>query len=162
MQFCPDWIFDAAMSRCAEEFLASDLPVSALAKKYAAGLSEKYSEVKLEELVNGVENVVRFLDEVQAGEDAVKFLRGFCFFRLKFEAANKQRKLRPIFGAAEDPVKTQTYSAEETVKRIKAYVFALRSNSAPLAPAGWDVTQETDLPNFVEIASRSVSILDGF
>jgi hypothetical protein len=46
MTFCPDWIYDAAMARTAEEFLSSDLPLQAVAKKYSTGLSEKYAEIR--------------------------------------------------------------------------------------------------------------------
>ena len=162
MTFCPDWIFDAAMARSAEEFLAGEVPLHAIASKYAKGLSEKYSEVRIDELSQGVEDLVRFLGEVDAGDEAVNFLRGFTYFRLRFEAANKPRKLRVLFGSADDPVKVKGYSTEDTVKKFKAYVFALRSNSAPLSPAGWRIEDETDLEHLAEVASKTVSILDGF
>lgn len=162
MSFCPDWIFDAAMARAAEEFLAGALPLNTISKKYGDGLSEKYDEVRPEELSGGIESVVRFLAEVEAGDEAVNFLRGFCFFRLHFEGTNKPRKLKILFGNADDPVKSKLYSAEETLKKLKAYVFALRSNSSPLAPAGWRIEDEVDLQHLSDLASRPINILDGF
>jgi len=162
MQFCPDWIFDAVMARTAEEFLAGELPLNALASKYAKGLSEKYSEVRSEELSRGVEDLVRFLGEVDAGDEAVNFLRGFSYFKLRFEGSNKPRKMKPLFGTVDEPVKARAYAAEETVKKFKAYVFALRSNSAPLAPAGWRIEDESELSHLAGVAARSVSLLDGF
>ena len=162
MQFCPDWIFDAVMARTAEDFLAGDLPLNSLASKYSAGLSEKYSEVRNEELSQGVEDLVRFLGEVEAGDEAVNFLRGFSYFKLHFEGSNKPRKMKPLFGAVDEPVKVKAYATEETVKKFKAYVFALRSNSAPLAPAGWRIEDDNELAHLAEVASRSVSLLDSF
>jgi len=162
MQFCPDWIFDAVMARTGEEFLAGELPLNALASKYAKGLSEKYSEIRNEELSQGVEDLVRFLGEVDAGDEAVNFLRGFSYFKLRFESSNKPRKMKPLFGTVDEPVKARGYTTEETVKKFKAYVFALRSNSAPLAPAGWRIEDENELSHLAGVAARSVSLLDGF
>jgi len=162
MQFCPDWIFDAVMARTAEEFLAGELPLNALASKYAKGLSEKYSEVRNDELSQGVEDLVRFLNEVNAGDEAVNFLKGFSYYKLRFEGSNKPRKMKPLFGSVDEPVKVKAYSTEEAVKKFKAYVFALRSNSAPLAPAGWRIEDEGELGHLVDVASRAISILDGF
>lgn len=99
---------------------------------------------------------------MNAGEDAVSFLRGFSYFKVRFETASKSRKLNPLFGAVDEPVKTKSYSSEESVKKFKAYVFALRSNSAPLAPAGWSLSDEKDLTHIADVASRPLSILDGF
>lgn len=162
MSFCPDWLYDAAVGRTAEEFLSAELPMQALCSKYSKGLSEKYSEIRVEEITAAVEGLLRFLGEVDAGDEAVNFLRGFSYFRLRFEGVNKPRKLKTLFGAVDDPVKVQTYSSEETIKKFKAYVFALRSNSAPLSPAGWRIEDEGDLEHLKLVASRTVSILDGF
>src|SRR6056300_419499 len=85
MSFCPDWIFDAAVGRAGEEFLSAELPMQALCTKYSKGLSEKYSEIKVEEVTAAVDSILRFLGEVEAGDEAVNFLRGFSYFRLCFE-----------------------------------------------------------------------------
>lgn len=162
MEFCPDWLFDAALANTAADFLKGEMPLSSLAKKYASGLSEKYDEVRVEEISAGVEEVVRFLGEVEAGEEAVNFLRGFAYFRLYFEGNNKPRKMKMLFGNIDDPVKVKSYASDEAVKKFKAYVFALRSESAPLAPPGWQAEDVKELEHFAEVASRSVSLLDGF
>ena len=67
-----------------------------------------------------------------------------------------------MFGAADDPVKLKSYSGELAVKHFKAYVFGLRSNSAPVAPAGWRLDAEENTLHIAEIARRSLSILDAF
>jgi len=162
MSFCPDWMFDACIARAAQDFLTFELPLMAVSKKYANGLSEAYSEVRPEEIVAGAEEIVRFLGEVDAGDAAADILRGFSYYRLKFEGFNKPRKLKSMFSSADDPVKEKKYSAEESVKKFKAYVFALRSDSAPTAPAGWKIEDETELAHLSEVASRSVNILDSF
>lgn len=162
MNYVPDWIFDALVGCVGTDYLSSDLPLQSVAKKYADGTTEKYHQVKPEEFIQAVETIVRFLDEVNAGDESVTFLRGFSYFRLHFEAKNKTRKLKPLFGAVDEPVKVKSYSSEESVKRFKAYVFALRSESAPTAPAGWGVADETDLHHIAEVASRPLSVLDSF
>lgn len=162
MNYCPDWVFEACLARAAQDFLTLELPIVAICKKYSSGLSENYSEVRVEELSAGSEEIVRFLAEVEAGDAAADMLRGFSFYRIKFEGLNKPRKLKSMFSSALDPVKEKKYSAEETLKKFKAYVFALRSQSAPTAPAGWKIEDEEDLDHVAEVAKRSVNILDGF
>lgn len=46
MLFCPAWIFDAAVSQAALEFLKGDMPIKPVAAKYAKGLSDKYQPIK--------------------------------------------------------------------------------------------------------------------
>ena len=89
-------------------------------------------------------------------------LNGFQYFRYNFESTNKLRKLTPLFGEADEPVKLLNYSGEDTLKRFKAYVFGLRSESAPVAPAGWDLGTEKNILHIAEIARRDVSIFDAF
>tara|TARA_B100001059_G_scaffold157446_1_gene157071 strand:- start:13942 stop:14430 length:489 start_codon:yes stop_codon:yes gene_type:complete len=161
MNFCRDWIFDVAVAKVSDEFLSLNLPLNTLAKKYAEGLSEKYAEISVQEVSDSSELLLLFLNEVDAGESAVEFLNGFQYFRYNFESVNKLRKLTPLFGAADDPTKTMTYSGEATAKRFKAYVFGLRSNSAPVAPAGWHLSVDSNLLHVADVARRTVSILDG-
>lgn len=162
MNYCPDWIFDACTSRAAQDFLTLEMPLNAVGKKYAGGLSEVYTEVRLEEIVAGAEDIVRFLAEVDAGDASADILRGFTYYRVKFEGLNKPRKLKSMFSSADDAVKEKKYSAEEAVKKFKAYVFAVRSDSAPIAPAGWKIEDETELEHLSAVAARPLSILDSF
>ena len=80
--FCPDWIFDVSSARVASEFLGADLPLEALATKYANGLSEKYTAISPEELSDSAQLILGFLAEVEAGESAVRIINEFCYFRL--------------------------------------------------------------------------------
>lgn len=160
MSFCPNWIFDVAAGKSSQEFLATDSPLSLFSKKYAEGLSEKYTEIAPQEISDTSELLLLFLDEVNAGENAVEMLNGFQYFRYNFESVTKLRKLAPLFGEADEPVKLLNYSGEDTLKRFKAYVFGLRSKSAPEAPAGWNLSAETNVLHIADIARREVSIFD--
>ena len=158
--FCPAWVYDIAVARTAHEFLVNDLPLPAISGKYAEGLSEQYNSIEKDELVDSAESIMHFLAEVSAGEEAVTFLNGFVYFRYNFEAVNKSRKLKPMFGAADDPVKNKNYSGDAAVKHFKAYVFGLRSNSAPVAPAGWKLEIEENTLHIASLARIQLSILD--
>ena len=162
MVFCPDWVFEIAVARTAHEFLANDVPMFAAAGKYSDGLAEKYAPIDKSEINETAEQLLHFLSEVNAGEEAVTFLNGFTYFKYNFEVVNKARKLAPMFGEADDPVKLKSYSGELAVKHFKAYVFGLRSNSAPVAPAGWRLDAEENKLHIADIARRSLSILDAF
>ena len=39
MSFCPQWVFDIACARAAQEFISHDMTLEAYAKKYERGLS---------------------------------------------------------------------------------------------------------------------------
>lgn len=162
MVYCPDWVFEISVARTAHEFLSTELPMAAVAGKYSDGLAEKYAPVDKEEINESAEQLLHFLAEVNAGEDAVTFLNGFAYFKYNFEAFNKPRKLKPMFGEADDPVKTKAYSGELSAKHFRAYVFGLRSNSAPVAPPGWRLDSEENHLHISNIARRSLSILDAF
>jgi len=162
MSFCPYWVFEIAVAKTAQEFLASDVPIVALSGKYSEGLSEKYSPIEKAEVAATAELILHFLHEIEAGEEAVTFLNGFVYFRYCFEAFNKPRKLNPMFGEADDPEKLKSFSGEDSVKHFKAYVFGLRSNSAPVAPVGWRLEAEENNLHIAEVSRRTVSILDAF
>lgn len=159
--FCPNWVYDICVARTAIEFLsADDMPLDKLASKYASALSEKYSPITLDLLQGPAEAMLMFLSEIEAGEMAAELLNDFCYFRLFNEGAGKPRKMKPLFGALEDPVKTQEYTVETAAKAFRAYVFALRSNTVPKAPSGWMLEEETAVTFLPELAQVKLSILD--
>ena len=100
--FCPSWIFNLCVARTAYDFITSDLPIKAYAKKYASGLSEHYAEVKTEEIEQEAELVLRFLVETNS-EESDQLLNNFVFFSLKYVQHGSKRKLKGIFGSAIDP-----------------------------------------------------------
>ena len=160
MSYCPVWIFDAVCAQVASEFLAQELPLRTLAKKYSDGLAQKYTLIAVEELEETAEAFIRALDEVKVEEEAVPLLNGYCFFRIIYESNNIKRKMKPLFGAVDSPTSVREYDADNSIKRFKAYLFSLRSSVAVQAPAGWKLSNFEELPFLRDIAAKSVNILD--
>ena len=99
--------------------------------------SEFYQPIAADEVAWAIEPMLRFLDELNAGEDAAPIAIGFCYNKIMFDQPNKLRKLKGMFGSADEPVKAREYNAEAAVKSFKAYVYALRNQVVELAPVGW-------------------------
>ena len=158
--FCPNWIYDISVARAASEFLSSELSLEAFAKKYADGLSVSYSPITPEMIQAQAEEILVFLSEVEAGEMATELLNSFSFFRLNFESVGKPRKLKPLFGSIEDPVKVDEVTTGNTTKSFRAYVFALRSKTVPEALPGWKLEDDENVPILAELAGKQVSLLD--
>ena len=97
--FCPYWIFNICVARTAYEFIISDLPIKAYAKKYEKGLSEHYQGITHEEIEAGAELLLRFLVEINA-EKSDELLNSYVYFTLKFDHPGSKRKLKGIFGKA--------------------------------------------------------------
>ena len=158
--YCPRFIYDMAIARSAAEYLGAELALETYAKKYAEGLTELYSEIALISITEPAESMLQFLSEIEAGELAVELLNDYIYFRLFFEGVGKPRKMKPMFGSLEDPAKTPEISSVEAAKGFRAFVFALRSNTAPKAPVGWLLEDDEHLPKFNELVKKSVSVLD--
>ena len=107
-----------------------------------------------------IESMLRFLDELDAGETAVPLATGFCYNRIAFDQPTKPRKLKGLFGSADEPVKAREHSADTAVKSFKAYVFALRNQVVEFAPAGWKLadTEESDV--LQALTKQNLSPLD--
>lgn len=160
MTYCPDWIFDAVCAQVANEYLAQELPINNIAKKYSDGLSEKYSVIPAEEFAATAEEMIRSLDEIKVESEAVPLLTNFTYFRLVYESANIKRKMKPMFGSVDAPTSTKTYSLELAIKRFKAYLFSVRSSVAVEAERGWKLSNFEQLPLLKDVASKSINILD--
>ena len=158
--FCPAWIFDAAVTQTAQEFLKGDIHINPIATKYAKGLSEKYHEISSDEIAVSAEAFIRTLDEVDAGAEASELLRSFCYFRVMHDTQLTKRNLKPLFGNVESGDKTQAYSSASAVKRFKAYLFAWRSGAAVQADAGWQLDQVSQVPVLSQLAAKPVNVLD--
>jgi hypothetical protein len=157
---CPRFIYEIAVARSAMEFLGAEMTLETYAKKYAEGLSEHYSEVAVDIVQDAAENMLQFLAEIEAGEIAVELLNDFVHYRLMFDGPGRPRKLKSMFGSIEDPVKSPEINPAEAAKAFRAFVFAMRANTVPRAPAGWKLEQDTNLPQFGELVTKSVSVLD--
>jgi len=160
--FAPSWVFEIAVMRTASEFLASELGIEAFGKKYAEGLSKLYEKFEPEVFSETAQSVLEFLSEVEAGDQAVELLKDYTYFRLYNEAVNQPRKMKPLFGSIEDPVKTKEYLPENTLKSFRAYVFGLRSNTVPTAPDGWKLETDEHIVSLKPVLEEQVSMLDMF
>ncbi len=149
MPKCPDWIFDICCAKVADNFLSSNHPLEMSSRHFCEMLNSNYDEIEAAVLSESAEQMLRFLHEIDAGEDAVDLLTGFSFYRLNFESFTKKRNLKPLFGNPEAGVDAAKHL--ENLKRFKAYVFGLRSNTAPKHPAGWSV--KNDIEN-LELLNR--------
>lgn len=158
--YCPGWMFNAAAARVAFDFLNSEMPIESFAKKYATGLSEVYSDVPMEMLAASATPCLEFLSEVEAGERAADFLNDYIYNEIYFERVNVPRKMKPLFGSIEDPVKAIEYTAEGVLVSFRAFVYRMRSSASSPTPAGWNLAAEVNLPKFSEIVRKETSILD--
>ena len=160
MTYCPGWIYDAVAAQVAHEYIAQELPLKTVAKKYSDGLSGKYNLIAIDEFEAAAEGIIRALDEVKVEADAVPLLNSYCYFRLFYESNNVKRKMKPLFGTVDAPVSTREYDTDTALKRFKAYLFSVRSSVAVQAPPGWKLANFDDLPFLRDIASKSINILD--
>jgi hypothetical protein len=104
--------------------------------------------------------MIRFLDELDAGETAAPLVTGFCYNKIAFDQPNKPRKLKGLFGSADEGVKAREHSAENAVKSFKAYIYSLRNDVVGLAPTGWKLSDVEGSDVFHKIASQNISPLD--
>jgi len=160
MTFCPKWVFESACAAAGSEYLSRQIDLRTVASGYANTLSEFYSPVSAEEIAGVIEPALRFLDELNAGDTAALLLTGFCYYRISFDQPNKPRKLKGLFGAADEPVKIKEYSSEAAVKAFKAYVYAIRNEVAEMAPAGWKPADVEGSAVIEKLSNQSLSPLD--
>jgi len=158
-KFCPDWIFNLCVARSAYDFIVSDLPIKAYAKKYSLGLSEQYFEIKSEELENEAEYLLRFLVEINTDESD-QLLNNYIYFCLKYVQSGSKRKLKGLFGSAFDPAKEKKYQEKNTLKSFRAYVFGLRSGVSEKPSAGWNILEEEGLEFLKELVEKEANISD--
>ena len=160
MSFCPKWVFEASCAAAATEYLSSHLDLNTVASGYAATLSEFYQPIAADELARAIEQMLRLLDELGAGEDAATIVIGFCYNKITFDQPNKPRKLKGIFGSADEPIKIREYSADGAFKSFKAYVYSLRNEVVELAPVGWKLAEVEESDVFRKLASQKLNPLD--
>ncbi len=160
MSFCPRWIFEVACGWAGHEYLSQQIDLRTIANGYSVTLSGFYQPVTPEEIATVIEQVLRFLDELDSGDMAAPLLSGFCYDKVTYERPNTIRKIKGLFGNADDPVKNREQNVESSVKAFKAYVFALRNEVSILAPDGWKLAAVEDSPVISKLASQQHSALD--
>ena len=160
MPHCPSFLFDVASARAAAEFLSSEIGLEAYSQKYSEALLEIYEDVTSDDISFAAEGMLQFLVDIEAGESAVQLLHSFTYYRIYFEGPNRQRKLKPLFGTIEDPIKVKDWSKENAPKAFRAFVFGLRSNTVPNPPKGWHLESEESTPLLAKLAAEQLSLID--
>ena len=160
MEHCPDWIFDVTACAVAREFLGSPFSLDSVAQKFQKGMAEHYALIELHHFVVSAEQILLTLNDAEAGEDATIFIEGFCYFRLNFEMDKTPRKITGLFGSGLKGDKEPRYSADNSRKRFKAYLFAMRNNGMPVPPQGWSMEKNDKFPALAQLVQTKASILD--
>ena len=160
MSYCPKWVFEAACGHAASEFLSRQLDLHTVASGYASILSSFYKPINQAEIAYVIEQMLRFLDDLDAGEAAAPLPIGFCHNKIFVELPHKPRKLKGLLGSADDPTKNQEHGAELAIKSFKAYVYALRNEVSEMAPPGWELSNVEESEVFQKLANQTLSPLD--
>ena len=158
--FCPEWIISASIASAATGFLESETPLLAFSTKFSTDLSKRYNEIPRELIDEAAQKMLEFLSEIEAGEIAVEYLKGYVYRRLKFSAMNKPRKFTGMFSNEFTGTKTKDYSAEKAVTLFKAFVFSSRSGIKTEIPAGWLITDIEGVDWFGELVISQPNIFD--
>ena len=117
----------SCMRSSSGRFSEQQIDLDTIGSSYSAALSDSYSPILPREFSEFISSVLHFLNELDAGEAAAPMLIGFTHNRVFFEAPNKPRKLKGLFGSAEEPTKDCEYNATTAVKSFKAYIYSLRT-----------------------------------
>ena len=144
-KFCPEWIFGIFAAQTSKEFLSTNNSIAAVSRKYSNAISERYNEVKFEEIMDLAEKILQFLSDINAGEEAVTYIDDYIHYRVNFEASGSERKLSGMFSSAFDPEKIKDYSSDKSFKIFKATVFSIRNEALPKATPGWLITDVEDI-----------------
>ena len=144
-KFCPEWIFGIFAAQTSKEFLSTNNSIAAVSRKYSNAVSERYNEVKFEEVMDLAEKILQFLSDINAGEEAVTYIDDYIHYRVNFEASGSERKLSGMFSSAFDPEKIKDYNSDKSFKIFKATVFSIRNEALPKATPGWLITDVEDI-----------------
>lgn len=158
----PGFIYDICVARAAAEFLHGELGLEAFSAKYTEYMCDGCTAMGPEEVHDPAEAMMLFLAEIEAGDGAADLLNSFVYYRLYFDGVGRPRKMKPMFGTIEDPVKSREWNRETAPKAFRAYVFALRSQTVPTAPGGWQLENEETVPRLAEVARQKLTLLDMF
>ena len=158
--FCPRWLFEACCGSATNEYLRLDLPVEMIGSKYSKAMGVDYQSIDEASITMMIETMVLFLNEISAGENAADYALGFCYYRTVFEKPNSERKIKSMFGSQLDAIKVKDYNANDVLLAFKAYVFALRNNQTPLAPAGWNIKQVEEVDLYQRLSAQGGGLLD--
>ena len=159
--YCPTFIYEICVASAVKNFLTESYSLDMLGKKYAEGISEYYKPISTEEVSGPAEEILRFMAEIKNSEyEAHERANHFTHYRLKFDGLKGARKMKGLFGSAFDGTKEKKYSEVKVVKDFKAFTFALRSMTVPVAPSGWSIKNEKEIELLINIIGKDFSLDD--
>ena len=158
--FCPEWVFQICVAKTAADFLSSNNSINMIAKKFASGLSERYDEVKFEEISETAEAILGFLSEVNAGEESVNYINDYIFHRTCFAVNGNPRKIKSMFSSELDGNKTKEYNFKQSLKNFRAATFSIKNEVFEKAPPGWVITDVEDIDWLGELFTQDVNFSD--
>ena len=161
-QFCPEWIFGVCSAATAKEFLSSENSLNSISRKFSEGLSEKFNEIKYEEITACAEEILQFLSDLEANEDAVNYIDSYIYRRMCFKNSGAERKISGMFSSELDPVKTNDYSGKNVAKVFRATIFAIRNNTLSDKPPGWSFEDVENLDWLKDLLNKPTNLLDNF
>ena len=161
-QFCPEWIFGVCSASTAKEFLSSENSLNSISRKFAEGLTEKFNEIKYEEISACAEEILQFLSDLEANEDAVNYIDSYIYRRMCFKSSGAERKISGMFSSELDPVKTNDYAGKNVAKIFRATIFAIRNHTLEDMPPGWTYEDVEGLDWFKDLLNKPTNILDNF
>lgn len=162
MNYCPDWLYEACVTSATADFVQMDMPLEAISKAYQKALGDDYVLIDTSDFSHTIEDMVRCLDDMGAGENAYNLCLHFSFFRLKFVSIKEERKIKGWFSSSASGDKSPRFSREQTIKKFKAFMVSERHGQMPHMPANWNPRQETEIAVFERLSGISMSPLDIF
>jgi hypothetical protein len=156
--FTPEWIFGICSAQTAKDFLSSNNSINSISKKFSEELSNKYNLLKFEEILEAAEQILQFLSEINAGEEAINYINDYIHYRVNYEATGSVRKLSGLFSSAFDGTKLKEYNTQDTLKVFKATIFSIRNNALPKSTPGWIITDKEDVDWLGELFEKEVDI----
>ena len=161
-QFCPEWIFGVCSASTAKEFLSSENSLNSISRKFSEVLSEKYNEIRFEEITACAEEILQFLSDLEANEEAVNYIDSYIYRRMCFKSSGAERKISGMFSSELDPVKTNDYSVKNVTKVFRATIFAIRNQTVSDKPPGWTHEDVENLDWLKDLLNKPTNILDNF
>lgn len=158
--YCPAWVFDMCCADAATQYLAYEFGQSQIAAKYARGLSKYYLPVEPVEIEVTLELLLEFLAEIDAGEDAVLLLSSFGYYTAHYRSPKLKRKLTSTLFSPASGTKTREYNDLATAKRLKAYIYSIRSGASLPANASWSLSLLHELPHLAAISKNLTTLND--
>ena len=157
-KFCPEWIFSIFAAQTSREFLSSNNSIAGISRKYSTAITERYDEVKPEEIIDLSEKILQFLSDINAGEEAVNYINDYIHYRVNFESSGSERKLSGMFSSAFSPTKVKDYGSDKCFKIFKATVFSIRNETIPKSEPGWLITDVEDIDWIGEVVSQETEL----